>query len=293
MLKTRVLTALGLLAVFIPAALFLPDKGWAVLISAVIGVAAWEWAGLAGFGRKARVGYGLCMFALLAVLAWFAIEKRQMNLMEYRMGHVEMNLMEYRMDHVGLVQTELIIFSLSVLIFWFMVVPLWFRFRWQLKGVFALILGALVLYPAGLIVALTSSDDKIFLLSVLAIAWVADIAAYFAGRQFGKRKLAPSISPGKTWEGALGAVVAVQLYLGFTGLYPGTVFAGFFIALALTAACILGDLFESLLKRQAGIKDSSNLLPGHGGVLDRIDSLLALLPVSSAVMAVLWLSGLT
>jgi phosphatidate cytidylyltransferase len=125
----------------------------------------------------------------------------------------------------------------------------------------------------------------------LAVVWVADIAAYFSGRAFGRHKLAPTISPGKTWEGAIGAsigvmafgtVVAVSLnvpppagWLGFIGLM-----------VAYTAVSIIGDLFESLLKRQAGLKDSGTLLPGHGGILDRIDSLTSTLPIAG--LAALW-----
>ena len=123
----------------------------------------------------------------------------------------------------------------------------------------------------------------------MALVWIADIAAYFSGRAFGRHKLAPSVSPGKTWEGAVGAVVAVILYgLALRHFYPqmyAPIFTQAPLALlivglvVLTAISIIGDLFESLLKRQAGIKDSSNLLPGHGGVLDRIDSLTSTLPM--------------
>ena len=123
------------------------------------------------------------------------------------------------------------------------------------------------------------------LLSVLAIVWLADIAAYFAGRAFGKRKLAPSISPGKTWAGAWGAVVGVMIY-GFlvsnwlSPMFQSQTMIFALVLLALTVLSIVGDLFESLLKRNAGIKDSSNILPGHGGILDRIDALLFAAPVA-------------
>jgi phosphatidate cytidylyltransferase len=112
------------------------------------------------------------------------------------------------------------------------------------------------------------------------IVWIADSAAYFAGRAFGKHKLAPFISPGKSWEGVVGAMLVVSLYAFIMGYFflsfsPLTLISG---ACLLTAISIVGDLLESLFKRQIGIKNSSNLLPGHGGVLDRVDSLLALLP---------------
>ena len=127
----------------------------------------------------------------------------------------------------------------------------------------------------------------------MAVVWVADIAAYFTGRAFGRRKLAPSISPGKTWEGAAGAAVAV-LAFGFGILamlgaeLQGGVAAIAVVLLAWTAVSIVGDLFESLLKRQAGLKDSGNILPGHGGILDRIDSLTSTLPM--VALGAVWLA---
>jgi phosphatidate cytidylyltransferase len=127
----------------------------------------------------------------------------------------------------------------------------------------------------------------------MAIVWVADIGAYFAGKSFGKRKLAPSISPGKSWEGAIGGWFAVIALSAASCMFPalhGTFaplvlekwgWAGFIAVMTvIVAASIVGDLFESQLKRRAGMKDSSNLLPGHGGVLDRIDALIPTLPLA-------------
>lgn len=138
------------------------------------------------------------------------------------------------------------------------------------------------------------------LLSVLVIVWLADIAAYFAGRRWGKRKLAPAISPGKTWAGVGGAVAAVLVAAfllarlapnvpAFSTLLQQRLAAAAALAVlaALVALSIVGDLFESLLKRQVGAKDSGRLLPGHGGVLDRIDALIAVLP--AAALLDLWL----
>jgi phosphatidate cytidylyltransferase len=131
------------------------------------------------------------------------------------------------------------------------------------------------------------------LLAVLAVVWISDTAAYFVGRRFGKRKLAPSISPGKTWEGVAGALVAVGLYalawayLGGSGGMPawpsGARVAPAWtlpVLLGLAVAGMIGDLFESLIKRQAGVKDSGTLLPGHGGILDRFDAPVAMLPLA-------------
>jgi phosphatidate cytidylyltransferase len=140
----------------------------------------------------------------------------------------------------------------------------------------------------------------LYLFSVMALVWIADIGAYFSGKAFGKRKLAPSISPGKSWEGAIGGWIAVLLAAGSSAMVPqladtfaAHVLARFgwaIFALVMTlmvAASVVGDLFESQLKRRAGFKDSSNLLPGHGGVLDRIDALIPALPL--AVLVDVWL----
>jgi phosphatidate cytidylyltransferase len=137
--------------------------------------------------------------------------------------------------------------------------------------------------------------SAVFLLSAMAMVWVADIGAYFAGHAFGKRKLAPSISPGKTWEGVAGGLVAVLLLAALAAQLPETfqaqllvrygwfkwvLFLGLFVA-----ASVVGDLFESMLKRRAEVKDSSGLLPGHGGVLDRIDALVPTMPLAYLLSA--------
>jgi phosphatidate cytidylyltransferase len=129
-------------------------------------------------------------------------------------------------------------------------------------------------------------------LAAMAIVWIADTAAYFSGRAFGKHKLAPQVSPGKTWEGVFGAWVAVAVYAailvrfapdaGFRlAVTPLTVAAWIAFALVLAAVSVVGDLFESLLKRHANVKDSGSLLPGHGGILDRVDDLLAAMPLAA------------
>lgn len=144
-----------------------------------------------------------------------------------------------------------------------------------------------------LAIAVLFQRSSLYLFSVLAIVWVADIGAYFAGKAFGKRKLAPSISPGKSWEGAFGGWVAVLLLASAAAVYPAledsfparlahqSGWLGFLGGMTLlVAASIVGDLFESQLKRRAEMKDSSQLLPGHGGVLDRIDALIPVLPLA-------------
>jgi len=134
-------------------------------------------------------------------------------------------------------------------------------------------------------------------LAAMATVWIADTAAYFSGRAFGRRKLAPQISPGKTWEGVYGALVAVAVYAlclvpfareaGFGAVVGAPAIAAWVgFALLLAGLSVFGDLFESLLKRHAGVKDSGNLLPGHGGVLDRVDALMAAMPL--AALAAQW-----
>jgi phosphatidate cytidylyltransferase len=142
--------------------------------------------------------------------------------------------------------------------------------------------------------------SAVFLLSAMAMVWVADIGAYFAGRSFGKRKLAPSISPGKTWEGVAGGLLAVLLLAAMATQLPETFQAqllaryGWFkwaLLLGLfVAASVVGDLFESMLKRRVEVKDSSSLLPGHGGVLDRIDALVPTMPLAFLLAAQMPLS---
>ncbi|MES2322701.1 MAG: phosphatidate cytidylyltransferase [Pseudomonadota bacterium] len=143
-------------------------------------------------------------------------------------------------------------------------------------------------------------QSAVYLLSVLALVWIADIGAYFSGKAFGKRKLAPSISPGKSWEGAIGGGIAVLLISALAILFGQPWLADTFVVklqaawgwaatlailAVISAASVVGDLFESQLKRRAGVKDSSNLLPGHGGVLDRIDALIPVLPLAALIHA--------
>ena len=184
------------------------------------------------------------------------------------------------LDHAGLQQP---MFALAAF-FWVVLAPLWMwrglrpsELTWIGAAGFA------VLVPAGLAM-LTLRPLEVLL--VLLLVWIADTAAYFVGRSWGTRKLAPSISPGKSWEGAIGGLAGAAAYAIICGYFiPVTAWAAFIAAAVLVAmASIVGDLFESAVKRQAGVKDSGTLLPGHGGILDRIDSATATLPLA----ALLW-----
>ncbi len=266
MLKTRIITAFFLLVAFLSALFWLPQFFWLVLCSLISGGAAWEWGRLTALNSKQQWGYAIIVGIFCMSIGYFSGLSGKVN--------------DVSLD------TLLIAFLLSA-VFWLGCVPWWLVYKWKLSlRVAAILTGAIVILPAGLALAYLRLFGPWFLLIAMAAIWIADIAAYFTGRAFGKHKLAPSISPGKTWEGALGAVVAVSLF----GYCLVLVQRGFHFSLweliaigvgfiGLTALSIGGDLFESLLKRQAGLKDSSNILPGHGGILDRIDSLTSTLPL--------------
>jgi len=271
MLKTRVLTALLLLAGFLAALFLLPFHGWLFFSSLVAALGGWEWAGLMRLHHLGKLMYATVSMVLSASLAWLIFN-----------------------SETGMVRQEqllMVLFALAGL-FWLLVVPLWLLAKWNLeKLLVGLLAGWIVLLPACLALMQLRAIHPLLLLACMAAVWVADIAAYFCGRAFGRHKLAPMISPGKTWEGAIGAFIGVTLYgmiiawaaeRLFTKSISTPVLAG--ILLILTAVSILGDLFESLIKRQAGVKDSGTILPGHGGLLDRIDSLTSSLPLAGLAL---------
>lgn len=274
MLKTRVITAICLLAGLLPALFYLPPIGWAWCVAGVAAIAGWEWGGFMRLAGIARIALG-GLFGSLSVAA--------ILLVPAALGGEGWSL-AVAWDFGRWLY-------LPAAIFWFCILPFWLWRRWPMPGLLGgLLTGLVVLLPALLAVVQLRQLGALALLGLMAIVWVADITAYFAGRAFGKRKLAPSISPGKTWAGAYGAVAGVVAY----GLAASTVVVALPgpailipMLILLTALSIVGDLFESLLKRQADIKDSSNVLPGHGGVLDRIDSLTSTLPL----IALGWLLG--
>ncbi len=268
MLKTRVITALALMALLLPSLFLLPQAQWALLIAAFIGVAGWEWGALLGWQRVGRLLLGVITAAICAGLSFSYPTAIGVN------------------EFLPAQAWVFLLYGLSAA-FWLLLIPFWLKGKWALRGVSGLLVGAVVLLPTWLAMVQLLALGPVVLLVVFGGVWMADIAAYFSGRRFGKRKLAPSISPGKTWEGAYGATVGVLVYGLLIGHFflAGQISLPLWIAvlLLLTAVSIIGDLFESLLKRKAGIKDSSNVLPGHGGVLDRIDSLTSTLPLVAAI----------
>ena len=270
MLKTRVLTAAVLLAVLLPALFLLPGNGWVAFCALLLGIAAWEWgalAGLAAAGRSIYTAFVIGLFVLPEVL---------------------------EVSRADGLYAPIWIYCAAAL-FWIILVPLWMWRRPRMDGrALLLTAGAIALVPAFAAAVDLRSVRPSLLVAVLATVWISDSAAYLVGRRFGKRKLAPFISPGKTWEGVAGALAAVALYaLAWASLSspaglplgPGRAQLGpvwiLPVLLGLAVAGMIGDLLESLIKRQAGVKDSGALLPGHGGVLDRIDAPLAMLPLAA------------
>lgn len=274
MLRTRVITAFVLLAGLLSAVFFLPPVAWLILVALICAGASWEWGGLARFSRPQRITFAVLMAAACLLVGGAS-------------GLAE-DLHEAPLPVAG--------FYLAGAVFWLCAVPFWLKRKWHLGNVpGAVSVGAVVLLPPALAMAHLRLVDPWLLLGAIAAVSVADIAAYFTGRALGRHKLAPEISPGKTWEGAAGAVAGVCVF-GLIIAVTSKVEAIRAISLPLlfpllvgyTVVSIQGDLFESLLKRQAGLKDSGTILPGHGGILDRIDSLTSTLPLVG--LAALWLA---
>ena len=274
MLKQRVATASVLLIIGL-GALVWSSTAFAIVVTALLGFALAEWLQLAGANRSVSIIVALTVSALL--LAVLIASSHTIEVLVLPLGAV-------------------------AAVIWIAIVVLLLQpkaMALRLPRVVGMGLAVLLTLAAWFALMQFLSQGVIVLFSVLLIVWIADTAAYFAGRAFGRRKLAPHISPGKTWAGVVGAIVAVLLLALVIWLvvpdrriYSNNLFASvgpafaLFLLASLVALSIAGDLFESLLKRQAGVKDSGQLLPGHGGVLDRVDAMVPLLP--SAVV-IQWL----
>ncbi|WP_431263082.1 phosphatidate cytidylyltransferase [Roseateles chitinivorans] len=274
MLLQRVITALVLLAILLPA-LFAADPIWFGLLTLVmIAAAGWEWSRLNGKPGAPALAFGALLAATCAA-TFYAVGFDVPSWCWWLAGGIWV-LGGVRALAAGVAGWP------------------------KLSPVLRLVLGAVLLWAAWLALIVARQRGINFLLSAMCLVWMADIAAYFSGKAFGKRKLAPAISPGKSWEGAIGGLVGV-IVLGFVWVHvidvrvpvdsPSmyTVLVkriGIVSVLALvflSAMSVVGDLFESLVKRAADAKDSSQLLPGHGGVLDRVDALLPVLPLALAL----------
>lgn len=267
MLKQRIITALLLLPIALGGFFLLEGLQFALFIGAVITLGAWEWARLAGLdGQLQR-----CLFAVLVALLC-----------------------------AGLLLTPWLAWPLlGLAVVWWLVATLLVLSYPQSSHLWAsrpvrLLIGLVVLLPAwqGLVILKQLPQGNGLILAVMVLVWAADIGAYFSGRAFGRRKLAPQVSPGKSWEGVFGGMLLCLLLtiaLGYYQQWPFGQLSGALLGtVVLVLVSVVGDLNESMFKRQAGVKDSSNLLPGHGGILDRIDSLTAAIPLFAVL---LWLAG--
>ncbi|MBE0489588.1 MAG: phosphatidate cytidylyltransferase [Halomonas sp.] len=262
MLRQRIITAAWLAPLMLAGLFGLSGGFFALFTAAIVLLAGWEWTNLAGIRRR-----------------------------------------DHRLLLVGVLAMAMLVLWLSgaVLAAW----PLWLGVIGWLANLYwvvhypergglwqsptrRLAMGLWVLLPAWVGLNVLRDTGAVWLLFVLLLVWCADIGAYFAGRAFGRRKLAPRVSPGKSWEGVAGGLAATAVlavvFAAWQGLGLGGGLALLLATLMVTLVSVLGDLLESMLKRYRGIKDSSQLLPGHGGVLDRIDSLTAALPLFALLL---------
>ena len=267
MLKQRIITALVLLPIALGGFFLLEGAAFALFIGAVVALGGWEWARLAGLAAQSqRIAYAAAVVVLLFGL--------------------------YLLPALAPLLLAAAVVWWALATFLVLNYPDSSRYWGGLPG--KLLIGLLILLPAwqGLVLLKQWPQANGLIIAVMVLVWGADIGAYFAGKTFGKRKLAPRVSPGKSWEGLFGGLTASLLITLAVGLQQGWSTGGLLLALGGAALVVLvsvvGDLTESMFKRQSGIKDSSNLLPGHGGVLDRIDSLTAAIPLFAVL---LWLAG--
>ena len=263
MLKERIITALVLAPVALGCVLFLPPVAFSVVIALVIMLGGWEWANLSGFQQAwQRVAFAV----VIGASCW-------------------------------VVKAMPVAWVLAVAVVW------WFFALYMVKQYpesarlcesrwLRLVMGFFTLVPAwtALVELKQINPDGMSIIMVLLLIWAADVGAYFAGKNLGRHKLAENVSPKKTIEGLVGGLLAALCVAAVIGLYYDFSFArglGFLLlTIVVVLVSVLGDLFESLLKRERGIKDSSNLLPGHGGILDRIDSLTAAIPVFTLALVI-------
>ncbi len=269
MLKTRIITALVLLAVFLPTLILLPAVYIGAFFLVALLAAAWEWGRLLT-PQSARAAWLYALFCLAIILLLLGMQNASWQF--------------------GLL--------LLAVLFWFFIAPFilarGMNLSLQKLRSFYVVIGLILLPATWFSLVFLRELGLTFLLTSITLVWVADIGAYFVGKAFGKHKLAIQISPGKSIEGALGGLVLCYGYALICVIYlpfESTLFGAwairfgwvpmFLMVTVLTAFSIFGDLFESQLKRLAGVKDSSQLLPGHGGVLDRVDALIPAMPIAA------------
>ncbi|MFP1740615.1 phosphatidate cytidylyltransferase [Lonsdalea quercina] len=282
MLKYRLITALILIPAVIAALFFLPLLGFSLVTLAVCMLAAWEWGQLAGFVSYSQRIWLALLFGLLLAVMMLTIPAYQ------------------RSVHVVQVSASL----WSSVVWWCVALGMVLSYpasalAWRHSRILRLVAGTLTIIPFfwGMVTLRQMSYEANsftgawWLLYVMLLVWGADSGAYAFGKLFGRHKLAPKISPGKTWEGLIGGLASSALIsVVFNHFVPLTSSGHILLICSIVAvlASVLGDLTESMFKREAGVKDSSHLIPGHGGVMDRIDSLTAAVPVFSCLMLLLF-----
>jgi len=270
-LLTRVITAVIALVVVVGMLFFAAATAWALFVLAIALLACWEWSRLSALTRR---GQALYLFLSGAIAGGL--------------------LLAYVRDPDGGFMAVARAAFVVATIFWIAAAPMWLARHARPGPWICAIAGWIVVWPTWFAFVVLRDASPWLLLAIAAIVWIADVAAYFAGKSFGRHKLAPAVSPGKTWEGAAGAIAAVASYgvalalaararpLPIAPVFEFALGTPAVVAmLVLAALSVVGDLFESWMKRGAGMKDSSRLLPGHGGVLDRIDALTSTLPVAA------------
>jgi phosphatidate cytidylyltransferase len=261
MLKQRIITA-ALLIPLVVAVIFLSETVWFSLLFAVfVGIGAWEWAGLCKLSKRFQYCYSLVSVLLLAGLYWANNSSLYNNVI------------------------------LSGVVYWLFAVILVFLYQngrnlLPKSSLLLLVVGLLLLIPMWTSLTVLKSfpdNGDTLIMFLMLLIWGADTAAYFAGKRWGKRRLASRVSPGKTWEGSIAGLIAgiviasAYVIVSNQNLNLGLAFVG--LSIVTVSISIIGDLMESMVKREADIKDSGSILPGHGGVMDRIDSLTAAAPV--------------
>ncbi len=251
MLKQRIITAVIALILLLAALFLLPPAGTQVIIAALMLSAAWEWAGLIALKSAWQRLIYVAVIAVTAAAVWLLVGPGYLPVL------------------------------VNIAVAWWSVALLWiFFYPTAIPRPLGWIAGALVIIPAWASLDALLIKQAELLLFVLVIVWAADIGAYFTGKKFGRVKLAPQVSPGKSWEGVIGGMLAVTLLAATVGKVQGIDLAVLLpLCLAVAVFSVVGDLTVSMFKRSAGVKDSGTLFPGHGGVLDRIDSIMAAAPL--------------
>lgn len=291
MLLQRIITALILVPLVVLAVFQLPSEYFSLLIGLITLVAAWEWTNLIGI--NSLIKRGLFILALILPMLWLHFWTQFLELAAQVLDWPDVR------DFSGALEWLVI----APVLFWILTMILIRNapadvLNLKLKTRYKVLIGWLVLFSTWLFLSrLRAFYGSEMTLYFLVLIWTADIAAYFAGKKFGKTKLAPEISPGKTVQGMYGALIAgavwASVFIGYYGFIDGFDLmrvADFVLLSVLTVLIsIYGDLFFSVVKRQRGVKDTGSILPGHGGILDRIDSLIAAAPFYYAGIVVIGL----